>query len=112
MAYEYLTVGSQRFTVQGYLTPTNPDYAFRIYHVSVVGSSTGAIMDICQVTAGTTATSATTKYISVALNNSGTNFYSAEWDVHYGRLFDGGVVLVHTCTGFSYAIVDYTILKK
>jgi hypothetical protein len=111
MAYEYLSVGSQRIDRQAYLLPTGNNFAYRVYHITAVGSASGAIMDLCQVTAGTTATSTTTKYISIPLNNSGTNFYSQEWDTHYGRLFEGNV-LVHTFTGISYAVIDYQVLRK
>lgn len=113
MAYEYLTVGSQRFDRQGFLNPTGSNYAYRIYHITAVGSASGAVLDICQVTTTTTATATATKYISLPVNDSGTNFYSKEWDVHYGRLFDSGPntnVLVHTFTGFSYVVIDYTVV--
>lgn len=115
MSYEYLTVGSQRFDRQGFLQPTGSNYTYKIYHVTAVGSTSGVTMDICATTATTTATVTATKYISLALNNSETGFYSAEWDVHYGRLFDSGPntnVLIMTCTGFSYAVVDYTVLPS
>ena len=115
MSYEYLTVGSKRFESQGFLTPTGSNYTYKIYHVSVCGSTGNVVLDICATTATTTSTVSATKLISIPLVNSGTNFYSGEYDLHYGRLFDSGPnqnVLVLTCTGFSYAVVDYTALPS
>ena len=111
MSYEYFSIGTQRFTVQGFIGATDPAYAIRILHVSAVGSASNAQLVISSTAATTTATDTTTPYITLPLTTSGTNM-TAEWDSHYGRLFDSGKALLHTYTGFSYAVVEYVVLRK
>lgn len=113
MPYDYLSAGTQRITNQAYLLPTGNQYSYRIYNVTAVGSSPNVQVQIAQITPeGPTTTNVSTAYISVPLNNSGSNLMLGSWDSHYGTLIDGGGALVHTCAGFSYATVTFSLLKR
>lgn len=114
MSYEYLNVGTQRFDGQGFLNPTATGYAFKIYHVLAVGSTNNAQISLNLISstgsALTTATNNTNAYLTLPLSTSGTNVMGV-WDSHYGTLVNGPVLL-HTCVGFSYAVVQYNAVKK
>ena len=117
MAYEYASVGTQRLTAQGYIGSTSPNYAIMLLHVTVVGTYanylTCYISNIVPTSiANGAATNTTTAYLPLTLLFSGTNTFWNDWDTHYGMLFDQGYPLLHTFTGFSYAIVQYVVLKK
>jgi hypothetical protein len=115
MAYEYLLVGTQRFTDQGYLLPTNPDYYTRIFHISVLGVSTSGTCIACLVTGTggelTTATTSRLDYLAVSPSISSTTYCWNSWDNHYGTLFEGQV-LIATRTGFTSCLVNYAKIRK
>lgn len=111
MGYEYASVGTQRFTNQQFLTPTGPNYAYKIMHVTAVGSLTGQVCKFFQTTQTTTATVTTTEYITVPLTDSTTGLVLGDVDFGCGRLIDQNV-LVTSFTGQSYICVDYVAIKK
>jgi hypothetical protein len=112
MAYDSILVGTQRFTQQGYIGSTNPGYAVTLFHVTAVGSSGNGQVVISSVNPSTTtATDVTTPYITLPLTTSGTAM-TGEWDSNCGRTFGQGAALLNTCVGFSYAVVEYQIVKK
>jgi hypothetical protein len=112
MAYEYCVVGTQRFDRQGFIGSTDPNYCVRLYHVTAVGSASGATVNVACIppTVGMTTATAGTAYLTLVLT-SGTS-YIADWDNHYGFLLDSGTALFQTCTGFSYAVIGYQMVKK
>lgn len=115
MAYEYLLVGTQRFTQNGYIGSTNPNYATRIYNVSVYGSSTSAT-GIVVLASGTgerltTVSAMGTAYIVVAPTNSSTTYCWDSWDSHYGILLDGPALFI-TGTGIIFATVAYQKINR
>ena len=113
MAWEYLSVGTQRFTAQAYLGRTDNNLSTRMYHVFAVGSTPNAQVAVALRSGGgaqlTTATAGTT-YLSLPLTTSGTAMTSY-WDSHYGTLLEGPVLL-QTCVGFSYAVVQYVQVPR
>ena len=114
MAYEYLTIGTQRIDRQAYIGPTDSNFCIKLYHVTACGSTSNATV-VISISQGTTATNITTPYLHLPLLDSGT-LYSVDWDSHYGRIIgtpnDTGTALFHTFTGFSYALVEYTVLRR
>lgn len=111
MAYEYASVGTQRLTTQGFLLPTGTNYAYKIFHVTAVSSSSGQICKFFQTTSTTTATPTTTEYITVPLTDSTTGLFVGECDFGYGRLINQNVVIV-SVTGQSYICVDYVAINN
>lgn len=108
MSYEFLLTGRQRFTQQGFLTPTAT--AIRVFSVYAYSTSVNGIVTLADRSGGTTATGAFTDLIAVPMTTSATTYVCGEWSDSFGVRFNDGVFL-ETSAGFQWAVVNYLLEK-